>query len=160
MDDLNPPAISGSDAVSYHRPPGWFMRNVFNRAVRGITAAGVSVVGSRIIEVRGRKSGQVRTTVVNVLDYEGHKYLVAPRGETAWVRNLRADDGRLTVRLGRRRSEKRAVEREGLAKLGVLRAYLRKWKFEVGVFFEGVGPDSSHAELAAVAGKHPVFRLN
>ena len=42
----------------------------------------------------------------------------------------------------------------------MLRAYLKRWKAEVGVFFEGVGPDSTDEQLAAIAPHHPVFRLN
>jgi hypothetical protein len=45
-------------------------------------------------------------------------------------------------------------------KAPVLRAYLKRWKFEVGAFFDGVGPDSSEDELRGAAPKHPVFRLD
>jgi hypothetical protein len=45
-------------------------------------------------------------------------------------------------------------------KAPVLRAYLKRWKAEVGVFFDGVGPDSSPEELAGIAGRHPVFQLS
>lgn len=41
----------------------------------------------------------------------------------------------------------------------MLRAYLKRWKFEVGAFFEGVGPDSSDAEIHAIAAKHPAFEV-
>jgi len=78
------------DGVSDHyRAPGWFTRNVFNRLVALLTRQGVSVMGSRVLAVKGRTSGEWRTTPVNLLGYEGRRYLVAPRGETQWVRNLR-----------------------------------------------------------------------
>src|ERR671934_688673 len=82
--------------------PGWFTRNVFNRLVAAFTRLGISVWGSRVLEVRGRKSGQPRHTPVNLLTLDGTRYLVAPRGHTQWVRNLRvAREGELL--LGRRR---------------------------------------------------------
>lgn len=142
-----------------YRAPGWFTRNVFNRIVAGLTASGVSVLGSRVLEVRGRKSGQPRRTPVNLLDYEGTLYLVAARGETEWVRNVRADGGRLSLRVGRRRQEMIGTELDDPEKVPILRAYLRRWKAEVGVFFDGVGPKSSDEEIAGIAGQHPVFRL-
>src|ERR1700758_4259932 len=80
----------------HYKKPGWFTTHVFNRAVAGLTRAGVSVMGSRVLEVRGRRTGEPRRTPVNLLDFEGSRYLVAPRGHTQWVRNLRASgEGRL-----------------------------------------------------------------
>ena len=81
--------------------PGWFTRNVFNRAVAFMTRNGVSVLGSRVLAVRGRTSGEWRTTPVNLLEHEGRRYLVAPRGEAQWVRNLRAA-GTGQLRVGER----------------------------------------------------------
>ncbi|HYJ75381.1 MAG TPA: nitroreductase/quinone reductase family protein, partial [Kineosporiaceae bacterium] len=69
--------------------PGWFTRNVFNPLVRRLARWGVSYRGTRELAVVGRSSGQVRTTVVNLLDHDGRQYLVAPRGNTQWVRNVR-----------------------------------------------------------------------
>jgi hypothetical protein len=90
--------------------------------------------------------------------FERKRYLVAPRGETQWVRNLRASgEGRLL--LGRRSEPFTAVEVDDEQKVPILRAYLKRWKAEVGVFFDGVGPSSSDEERARVAPKHPVFRL-
>lgn len=143
----------------HYRRPGWFTKHVFNQLVAGMTAAGLSVRGSRVLEVRGRKSGQPRRTPVNLLEHLGELYLVAPRGETEWVRNVRAADGRLTLILGRRRQDMIATEVDDSEKVPLLREYLRKWKAETGVFFDGVGPDSSDSEIAAIAGRHPAFRL-
>jgi deazaflavin-dependent oxidoreductase (nitroreductase family) len=139
--------------------PGWFTRNVFNRLVAVATRAGLSVWGSRVLEVRGRTSGQPRQTPVNLLSFEGSRYLVAPRGVTQWVRNLRAA-GEGTLRLGRRSEAFRATELPDAEKPPVLRAYLERWKLEVGVFFEGVGPHATDAELARIAPNHPVFRVD
>ena len=144
--------------AEHYQRPGWFTTNVFNRVVAGLTRLGVSVYGSRVLEVRGRTSGQWRQTPVNLLSYEGSEYLVAPRGHTQWVKNLRASgEGRL--RVGRRVKAFSAVELSDDEKAPLLRAYLRKWKFEVGVFFGGVGPKSSEEELRQIAPDHPVFRL-
>lgn len=144
----------------HYKEPGWFTRNVFNRIVAGLTSLGVSVLGSRVLEHRGRKTGEPHRVPVNLLTFEGVDYLVAPRGETQWVRNVRADEGRVVLLLGKRRDARVATEvLEPAAKVAILRAYLTRWKTEVGVFFEGVGPESSDDEIAAAAPKHPVFRL-
>jgi deazaflavin-dependent oxidoreductase (nitroreductase family) len=133
-------------------------RNVFNRAVAFLTRHGVSLVGSRVLAVKGRTSGVWRTTPVNLLDHSGHRYLVSARGEGQWVRNLRAA-GTGELRVGRRIEEFRGRELAVEEKVPVLRAYLKRWKFEVGAFFDGVGPDSSEAEILAIAGKHPAFEI-
>ena len=144
-------------AIEYQRP-GWFTTNVFNRIVAGLTRAGVSVWGSRVLEVPGRKSGEPRRNPVNLLTVDGQRYLVAPRGHTQWVRNLRAS-GRGRLLLGRRSEPFTATEVGDDEKVPLLRAYLKRWRMEVGVFFGGVGPDSPDEELRRIAPDHPVFRL-
>jgi deazaflavin-dependent oxidoreductase (nitroreductase family) len=151
---------TGSPATAHYerRRPGWFTRRIFNPLVALFTRLGLSLLGSRVLEVRGRSSGEPRRTPVNLLALDGERYLVAPRGETQWVRNLRASgEGRLL--LGRRGEPFAAVEVDDEHKVAILRAYLRRWKAEVGIFFEGVGPDSPEEELRRAAPKHPVFRL-
>lgn len=142
----------------HYQEPGWFTRNVFNRMVKVATRLGLSVYGSRVLVVRGRKSGEMRTTAVNLLSLEGQRYLVAPRGETQWVRNIRVT-GEGELLLGRRREPIRVRELGDAEKPELLREYLRRWKMEVGMFFQGVGPESSADELARIAPKHPVFRI-
>ena len=147
------------NSTRHYRKPGWFTKHVANRLVAGTTRLGLSVWGSRVLEVKGRRTGEPRRVPVNLLTFDGHDYLVSARGEGEWVRNVRAADGRFDLLLGRRR---RAVQGRELAdddKVPVLRAYLQRWKAEVGVFFDGVGPDSSDDEIRAIAAKHPVFRL-
>ena len=154
-------APDGNPAAAHfqRKRPGWFTKNVFNRMLEGLMGLGFSVWGSRVLEVRGRSSGEPRRTPVNLLSLDGARYLVAPRGETQWVRNLRAaGEGRLL--LGRRGEPFTAEEVVTDAeKVPVLRAYLARWKAEVGVFFDGVGPDSPEDELRGAAAKHPVFRI-
>jgi deazaflavin-dependent oxidoreductase (nitroreductase family) len=138
--------------------PGWFTRNVFNRLVAVLTRAGVSVIGSRVLRVPGRKTGEPRETPVNVLTVDDARYLVSPRGTTQWVRNVRAAGGGELV-LGRAAESFRAVEISDADKTEILRAYLRRWAFEVGAFFDGVNASSSDEELRRVAPGHPVFRI-
>ncbi len=140
-------------------PPDWFTRNVFNRVVAALTRVGVSVWGSRILEVRGRKTGEPRRTPVNVLTLNGNRYLVAPRGHTQWVRNLRAA-GQGELLLGRRRERFMGSEVPDDEKEPILRAYLRRWKWEVGQFFEGVDAESTSEELRRIAPNHPIFHVD
>jgi deazaflavin-dependent oxidoreductase (nitroreductase family) len=144
---------------THYRRPGWFTQHVFNRVVAAFTQMGVSMWGSRVLEVRGRTSGEPRRTPVNLLSLSDQEYLVSPRGEGQWVRNVRADGGRLDLLVGRRRTHYLAVEVPDEDKVPILRGYLKRWKFEVGAFFDGVGPDSSDEELLAIAPKHPVFAV-
>jgi deazaflavin-dependent oxidoreductase (nitroreductase family) len=144
--------------AEHFQRPGWFTAHLFNPIVAGLTRLGLPLAGSRVLEVRGRKTGEPRQTPVNPLTIDGARYLVAPRGQAQWVRNLRArDEGRLLH--GRRAEEFTAVEVADDEKPPILRAYLTRWKWEVGQFFGGVGPDSSDEELRAIAPDHPIFRI-
>jgi F420H(2)-dependent quinone reductase len=144
--------------MANYRRPGWFDLKLQNPAIAALTRAGISVWGSRLLRVRGRTSGEWRTAPVNVLTFEGQRYLVAPRGQTQWVRNLRvAGSGELL--LGKRAEPFKAFEIGEIERVPILRAYLKRWKFEVGRFFRGVSADSPQAELMRIAPDHPVFRV-
>jgi len=145
-------------AARYQRP-GWFTKHVFNPIVARLTRLGASLAGSRVLEVRGRKSGEWRRTPVNPLGYEGDRYLVAPRGETHWVRNMRVS-GAGRLRKGRGTEEFTATEVPDDEKLPILRAYLKKWAWEVGAFFQGVGADAPDDDLRRIAPLHPIFRIS
>ncbi|GAB1688696.1 nitroreductase family deazaflavin-dependent oxidoreductase [Krasilnikovia sp. M28-CT-15] len=132
--------------------------HAFNAAAKWLTARGISLLGSRVLAVRGRKSGEVRTTVVNLFTHEGEQYLLAPRGHTQWVRNLRAA-GEGELRLGRRVQHFTPVEIADAQKSPLIRIYLRKWAWEVGEFFDGLTKDSPEADIAAAAPGFPVFRI-
>lgn len=138
--------------------PGFFTRHLFNPLLQGLTRAGVSVRGSHVLAVRGRKTGEWRTVPVNPLDLDGQRYLVAPRGHTEWVRNIRAAGGG-ELRLGRKVAPIRATELDDADKPAVIREYVRRWKAEVGAFFEGIDERSTDDELLAVAPGFPVFRI-
>lgn len=124
-------------ATQHYRAPTAFDRKVMNPLIGGLSRLGISFWGSRVLEVRGRKSGAPRRVPVNPLTLDGERYLVAPRGHTQWVRNLRAA-GEGWLLLGRRREHFTATEQ----------------------FFDGVGPDSESSELARIAPDHPVFRVS
>jgi deazaflavin-dependent oxidoreductase (nitroreductase family) len=147
------------DAASQPRylPPSRGTR-AFNATVARLTRMGISVWGSRVLAVRGRVSGEWRTTPVNPLTLDGQRYLVAPRGNTQWVRNMRAAGGG-ELRVGRRVERFTATELPVGERPRVLRAYLKRWKFEVGMFFQGVGPGDPEEKLLAIAPDHPVFRI-
>lgn len=138
--------------------PDRFTEKVMNPVVGWCVRRGIGLAGARELRIVGRRSGQVRSNVVNLLELDGTRYLVAPRGTTEWVRNLRAA-GEGELRLGRRVEGFRATELADADKLPVLRAYLQRWGWEVGQFFEGVDKASTDAELAAIAPGFPVFAV-
>ena len=131
---------------------------IFNRGVEWLTRAGISVLGSRILRVRGRSSGQWRSTPVNLLSVDGGTYLVAPRGTTQWVRNIRVAGGG-ELRVGRRVTPFTIEELSDADKPAVIRAYLKRWAWEVGRFFDGANASSSDADLLRIAPGFPVFRV-
>ena len=153
-----PGVVPQPEAVRYIEPKR--ATNTFNRIVARLTKMGVSVWGSRELRVRGRKTGDWRTTPVNLLTHEGQTYLVAPRGTTQWVRNLRAAGGHGELRLGRNTDAFVATEVVDADKVDILRAYLKRWKMEVGVFFDGVDAKASDEELLAIAPGYPVFAID
>jgi deazaflavin-dependent oxidoreductase (nitroreductase family) len=130
----------------------------FNNVVAGMTKMGVSVWGSRVLSVRGRKSGEMRSTPVNLLTVDGQRYLVSPRGHSQWVRNIRVV-GEGELRVGRRVERFVPTELADADKPAILRAYLKRWKFEVGVFFDGVDATASDEKLLEIAPGYPVFKI-
>jgi deazaflavin-dependent oxidoreductase (nitroreductase family) len=139
-------------------PMGRRLGRLSNWAVATLTRHGVSLRGSRVLSVRGRKSGEWRSTPVNPLTYQGHRYLVSARGKTQWVRNMRVAGGG-ELRLGRHVEEFTATELPDEQKPELLREYLKHWKFEVGMFFDGVGPDAPDGKLLEIAPGYPVFQI-
>src|SRR5438034_3643364 len=147
-----------SQRMPKYDKPDALTKNVFNPLVAFVTRLGLSLRGSRVLAVRGRKSGEWRTNPVNLLEFEGQRYLVAPRGVTDWVRNIRVSRAG-ELRLGSRIEPIRVTEIADADKLPVLRAYLKKWSWEVGAFFEGVGATASEADLQRISPNHPIFRI-
>ncbi|MFB4314292.1 nitroreductase/quinone reductase family protein [Actinomadura sp. 21ATH] len=131
----------------------------FNRAVGFLTKHGISLLGTRVLAVRGRTSGEWRTNPVNLLTHEGERYLVAARGHTHWVRNIRVAGGG-ELRLGRKVEAFTVTELPDEEKLPALRAYFKRWGWEVGRFFEDLPKKPTDADLVRVAPTVPVFRIN
>jgi len=130
-----------------------------HRSVAWLARHGLSLFGAAELSVPGRASGALRRVPVNPLALEGTRYLVSARGNAQWVRNLRAAGGG-QLRKGRGTRPFTAAELpEGEEKEAVLRAYLKRWGWEVGAFFDGVTAVSSDTELARIAPMHPVFRI-
>ena len=61
-----------------------------NRVIRWLAELGISIAGTQALRVRGRKSGKQRGVVINLLTVDGVDYVVSPRGNTQWARNVRA----------------------------------------------------------------------
>ena len=138
--------------------PGGRMDAWSATAVRWLTDHGISLMGSRVLTVRGRTSGEPRSNPVNLLELDGERYLVAPRGNTQWVRNARAA-GTGELRLGQRIEQVELVELPAGDRVPVLRVYFQKWGWEVGRFVEGLSKKSTDAEIAAAAPGMPVFHV-
>jgi deazaflavin-dependent oxidoreductase (nitroreductase family) len=129
-----------------------------NALIGWLAELGVSIAGTRALRVRGRKTGKLRGVVVNVLRVDGVDYLVSPRGNTQWVRNVRAAG---VVDMGPRwhRRRVRTTEVADAAKADLLRRYLDRWYWEVKGHIAGLTPDSGDDELHAAAPSIPVFAL-
>ena len=138
--------------------PSWFTQHVVNRAIRRLARLGLSPKGLRELRVRGRKTGEWRTVAVNLLELDGTSYLVAPRGTTEWVRNIRVAGGG-ELRVGRRTEEFAIRELADDEKAPILREYLVRWKAEVKVFFQGIDERATDEQLAEIAPGFPVFEV-
>ncbi len=143
--------------MPYLKPDG-LTKNLLNPLIMFATRLGLSMRGSRVLAVPGRKSGKTQTVPVNLLTHEDKRYLVAPRGDTQWSRTVRAAGGG-ELRLGRKSDRFRAIELPDAEKPPLLRAYLKLWKAETGRFFGGVSDESPEEELVRIAPNHPVFRI-
>lgn len=119
---------------------------------------GLNFMGTMVLTVRGRKSGEPRSVVVNVLDLNDKQYLLSPHGASNWVKNVRAE-GRLQLHRGKKRASYRASEvTDPEEKLAIMRAYLDRWSWQVRGFM-GVDKSASDDELRAIIDKHPMFVL-
>src|SRR5436305_14849953 len=103
--------------------PGWFIQKIANPLVARFGMA-------TTLAVRGRKSGEWRRVPVNVVELDGARYLLAPRGTTEWVRNLRAA-GEGQLERGGKANPFRATELPDEAKPPIIDAYLKRWRSQV-----------------------------
>jgi deazaflavin-dependent oxidoreductase (nitroreductase family) len=150
--------LRGVPEQPIYKKPGWFTKNVFNRLVSSLHKLGLSVQGSQTLAVRGRKSGEIRTNPVNPFDLDGNTYLLSPRGNTQWVRNLRAAGGEGELRSGRKARRFHAEEVPDSEKLPLMRLYMDKWSWEVKGFL-GIDADASDEEIERILPDHPAFVL-
>jgi deazaflavin-dependent oxidoreductase (nitroreductase family) len=129
----------------------------FNRAFGFLVGLGLSPSFNYLLEVKGRKSGKVYSTPVNLHEVNGKQYLVAPRGRTQWVRNAEAS-GEVTLR---KRSQRLTFKLRPLAdseKPEILKSYLIRYGSTVQRFFP-VRPDAPLAAFAEIAAGYPAFEL-
>ena len=143
--------------MTHYQKPDVITTHIINPLIMALIKLGFSVHGSQVLTVRRRKTGQMQEVPVNPIAVAGVRYLVAPRGATQWVRNLRAA-GMAELRVGRRREQIRVTELAHDAKPPVLRAYLQRWQRETGRFF-GVDANASDEQLRRRAPDHPVFQI-
>ncbi|GAB3019035.1 nitroreductase family deazaflavin-dependent oxidoreductase [Mycobacterium bourgelatii] len=150
-------------ATRYEKPNG--MARAANTVIRYLAERGISVAGTRALRVRGRKTGQMRAVVINLLTVDGVDYVVSPRGETQWARNVRAAG---VVELGPRRPAFRSDtpstptaihEVADDDKPELLKRYLARWYWQVKGYVLGLTPASTDDELRAAAPLIPVFAL-
>jgi deazaflavin-dependent oxidoreductase (nitroreductase family) len=129
-----------------------------NGLIRWLAEAGVSIAGTTALRVRGRKTGKVRRVVINLLTVDGREYVVSPRGNTQWSRNVRAAGVAEIGPLWRRR-EVRMTEVPDEVKPELLNRYLDRWHWEVKGHVGGLTPDSTADDRRRVAPTIPVFEL-
>lgn len=143
--------------TSRYDAPGLLARTG-NNLIRRLAEAGISIAGTTALRVRGRRTGQTRSVVVNLMSVGGRDFLVSPRGETQWVRNARVA-GEVQTGTRRRSSTRRLIEVPDEAKPALLRNYLARWYWEVKGHMAGLTPQSSDIELRAAAPSIPIFEL-
>ena len=128
-----------------------------NRAFGFLVKIGLGLPHNYLLEVRGRKSGRTYSTPVNLLEINGKRYIVAPRGYTQWVRNVEASGEASLIKRGRRQAfQFHPVADE--AKPEILKAYLDRFKLTVQRYFPI--PAGSPAEaFQPLASRYPVFEI-
>ena len=139
----------------YRRPSA--LTRLMNRVVSWLASLGLTPSRTITLEVKGRRSGEMRSTVVNWVEYEGTRYLVSPRGEAEWVRNVRAAGGEAVIRHGRRRPV-RLEELPPEQRAPILQLYLRQNALSTRQHF-GIDPRAPLEEFERLAARHPVFRI-
>jgi deazaflavin-dependent oxidoreductase (nitroreductase family) len=133
------------------------VERTFNRLFGILVGLGLGMSHNYLLQVRGRKSGKTYSTPVNALDHHGRLFLVAPRGETQWVRNARAG-GHVALRKGLSTRAFSVRELQDPEKPEILKTYLDTFRATVQRYFT-VKAGSPVEDFAAVAGIHPVFEL-
>ncbi len=143
-------------SVRYEAPNR--VARIANAPIRWLAELGVSVAGTRALRVRGRRTGKRRAVVINLLSIDGTDYVVSPRGNTQWARNVRTAG---FVELGPlwRSRPIRVTELTDDAKPDLIRRYLDRWYWQVKGYVGGLTPQSTDAELLTAAPSIPVFQF-
>jgi hypothetical protein len=139
----------------YNKPSG--IVKAMNGFVGWLASIGLMPGDTVQLQVRGRNSGQIRKNAVTLVEYEGARYLVAPRGNTEWVRNVQASSGQAVLKHGKSetvRLEEIPVEQRA----AIIKPYLKKTAMATKGEF-GIEPDAPIEEFERIAEKHPVFRI-
>lgn len=129
-----------------------------NVVIRWLADLGISIAGTQALRVRGRKTGKSRAVVINLLTVDGVDYVVSPRGNTQWARNVRAA-GEVEIGSRWRRRRVAVSEVSDADKPALLRRYLARWYWQVKNYVAGLTPDSSEDQLCAGAPQIPAFAL-
>ncbi len=130
---------------------------IFNRIFGFLVGLGLGFSYNYLLEVRGRKTGKLYSTPINLVELNGKSYLVAPRGRTQWVRNAEAAR-EVTLKRGSTRRKFRLRPISDAEKLQILKAYLDTFKREVQRYFP-IPAGSPPEAFAAIAGSYPAFEL-
>lgn len=133
------------------------VEKIFNRLFGFLVGLGLGFPHNYLLEVRGRKSGKIYATPIDLLELNGKKYLVAPRGRTQWVRNAEAA-GEVTLKKGSRRQKFHLRPIPDTDKPLILKAYLDTFKREVQRYFP-IPAGSPPESFAAVGASYPAFEL-
>ena len=129
---------------------------LFNSVFGFLAGLGIAPSFIYLLEVKGRKSGKVYSTAVNLLELDGKQFLVAPRGRTQWVRNAEAAGEVILKRGASRRFRLRSLNDSEKAQ--VLKAYLTNYKSAVQKFFP-IRPNAPLEEFAKIAAGYPAFEV-
>ena len=143
------------DSTRFSQPSP--IERLSNRLFGLLVGWGIGLPHNYLLQVKGRKSGRVYSTPVNVLDYKGNRLLVAPRGETQWVRNARVS-GQVWLKRGRSRQRFKLRALDDREKPDVLREYLSRYKLAVQRCFP-LPPDARLEAFSDNAAQYPVFEF-
>jgi len=139
----------------YHKPSGAV--KLMNSFIGRLASFGLIPGGTAQLQVKGRKSGRTRTNAVTLVEHEGQRYLVAPRGNTEWVRNVQAAGGQAVLKHGKSENV-RLEEIPAEQRAPVIKPYLNKTAMATKGEF-GIDPGAPLEEFEKIADRHPVFRI-
>jgi hypothetical protein len=145
-----------SQATPIFRKPNFFER-MLNKAFGVLVGIGIGLRHNYLVEVPGRRTGRLYSTPIDLLEFRGKRFLVAPRGRTEWVRNAESA-GEIVLKRGsvRQKFHIRIVANE--EKPEILKAYLDRFKLTVQRYFP-IAAGSGPGAFAEIADRYPVFEL-